>query len=443
MARIRLGGGAGALLLALSTVAAAHAQNTPTSQSLFVFTGSLPGAHVGAVVGNVGDADGDGRADLLVGSENLLTVYSGANLRVLYTIPADRPGDFERATILPVSDLDGDGRADFLVAAPGADNGDRVDAGGIFLHSAATGARIRPPSLGSAAGQRYGAAAILTGDLNNDGVPDAVIGAPGVNNGAGAINVVSLKNGNTIRTFLSSNPGERLGSGLAGFGDLSGDGVPDIAIGAPLNDPSGRQDAGRVVFFSVVGNGRILDQVFGAEAGGQFGATLANGGDVNGDGRADLIIGAPNRTAGDRPGAGLVFVLSIIPRSTIYRLEGAAAGDGFGTIAAGGTDINGDNRPDILVGAPLADVEGRADAGSIQVFSGADGRSLLALGGGAGDQLGAAATFLTDISGDARADILVGAPLFDALLTADVGAAVVLGAAGGGGPGGGDPDGPL
>jgi hypothetical protein len=442
MARLRLGGGAGALLLATVTFATAHAQTEPASQSLLVFTGSLPGAHVGAVVGNIGDADGDGRPDLIVGSENLLIAHSGANGGTLYTIPADRPGDFERATILPVADVDGDGRGDFLVAAPGADGENRTDAGGIFLYSAASGKRIRA-SLGGGAGQRYGASAIVTGDLNNDGVADLVVGAPGVNNGAGAINVISLANGNTIRTFLSSNAGERLGSALAGFGDLSGDSIPDIAIGAPLNDPSGRQDAGRVVFFSVVGNGRILDQIFGADPGGQFGATLANGGDVNGDGRADLIIGAPNRTAGDRAGAGLVFVISITPRATVYRLEGAAAGDAFGSLVAGGTDINADGRPDILVGTPLSDVEGRADAGSVQVFSGADGRPILSVGGGVGDQLGTAAVFLTDISGDSRADLLVGAPLFDALLTPDAGAAAVIGAAGGGTPGGGDPNGPL
>jgi hypothetical protein len=128
-------------------------------------------------VGGAGDANGDGRGDVLVGTESLLSVISGATGQPLYSIPADAPGDFDRAIAFPVSDLDGDGRDEIVVAAPHADPEGLVDAGALYLFSGATGQRLRAVPGVAAEGQ-FGASAALLGDVNGDGRPEVVVGAP-------------------------------------------------------------------------------------------------------------------------------------------------------------------------------------------------------------------------------------------------------------------------
>jgi hypothetical protein len=155
---------------------------------------------------------------------------------------------------------------------------------------------------------------------------------------------------------------------------------------------------------------------------------MANAGDVNGDGRQDLIVGAPGRTVAGQQGAGTVYVFSNLPFvSRILRLEGTNAGDGFGTVVAGGGDVNGDGRLDVLVGAPLADVDGRQDAGLVQVLSGQDGKVLLNYAGTTpGGQMGSSVAFVGDVTADGNSEIAVGAPLFEMPGVPAVGAAFVM-----------------
>jgi FG-GAP repeat len=403
----------GAMLLGSS---AALAQELPASGVLFSFTGAFANAHMGAVVGSAGDADGDGRGDFIAGNENVLTVVSGATGRPLYSIPADRPGDFAHATAFSVSDVDGDGRAEIVVAAPEAADIDEPAAGAVYLFSGATGRRLWV-SRGATAGARFGASAALIGDVNGDGLPDLVVGAPGTHEfdlpDAGSVAILSLADGTQLHHYRNTVAGERLGTAVAAVGDLDGDGRPDFAAGAPMAAPQGLPNAGLVLLISAA-DGRILDRIGGSEANSQFGASLAAAGDLDGDGRIDLLIGAPGRTVGGLPGAGTVSLWSTGGRRELSRLVGSEANAGFGAVLAGGGDFDGDGRPDFLVGAPRADVDGRVDAGRVQVFSGADLRLLLSRTGNTGDQLGSAAAFVGDLNGHGRSDIAVGAPFADA-----------------------------
>jgi FG-GAP repeat len=417
MAMVRRTFGSGlAVWLLLAAATSVRAQQTPGSQVLFSFTGALPNAHLGTVVGSAGDADGDGRGDLIVGTDSLLTVVSGATGQPLYSIHADQPGDFERATAFSVPDVDGDARAEIVVAAPQADDIGLPDAGAVFLISGATGRRLWV-SRGATAGARFGASAAVIGDLSGDGLPDLAVGAPGTHEfdlaDAGSVAILSLADGTQLHHYRNTTAGERLGTAVAAVGDLDGDGRPDFAAGAPAASPQGVPNAGLVLLVSAA-DGRILDRIGGSDANSQLGASLAAAGDVDGDGRIDLFIGAPGRSVGNNPGVGTVSVWSTAGKRELFRLAGSAAGDGFGSVLAGGGDVDGDGRSDLLVGTPLADVAGQLDAGLVQVFSGADFHLLLSRAGAAGDQMGSAAAFVGDLNGDGRTDVAAGAPLANA-----------------------------
>jgi hypothetical protein len=293
---------------------------------------------------------------------------------------------------------------------------------------------------GPATGSRFGAAIAVIGDINDDKVPDIAVGAPGITVGrqaeAGSIFVISGQDGTTLRTFSSEDLGPaHLGSALAAIDDVNADGHPELAVGAPDFSPPGHPNGGAVFTFSgrsgcplvsvLSGSdgcaflllrserdGSTLDaRVEGTEGGMRLGASLANAGDLNGDGRPELIVGAPGRTVGGKPLAGSVFVRTTLPfASTLFRIDGGAAGDQLGTTLAGGGDVNGDGTPEILVGAPLADVEGRADAGYAQLYSGSDGAQILSLAGAAGSRMGGGVAFCGDVNGDGRAEIVLGAP---------------------------------
>jgi FG-GAP repeat len=88
--------------------------------------------------------------------------------------------------------------------------------------------------------------------------------------------------------------------------------------------------------------------------------------------------------------------------------------------------VDGDGRADILVGSPHATVDGKPDTGLVQVFSGADGHPLLSIPGAAGSRLGTAVAFCGDVNGDKRTDIVIGAPGFNAFTTEGAGIAVVV-----------------
>src|SRR4051794_14119302 len=181
--------------------------------------------------------------------------------------------------------------------------------------------------------------------------------------------------------------GDRTGWSAARTGDVNGDGVPDMAIGAPLADPAGRTDAGAVyvVFgarplapktaLGTLGGAGFVIQ--GATPGDVAGTALAGAGDVNGDGRADLLVGAPHASDKGPDGNAAAYVvfgkadaapadLGTLGNGGI-EIRGAASGDDTGAAVAGLGDVNGDGRPDVAIGVPRA---GNGDAGAAYVVFG-------------------------------------------------------------------------
>jgi Ca2+-binding RTX toxin-like protein len=274
---------------------------------------------------------------------------------------------------------------------------------------------------------------------------------------AGSVDLASARP-NTVADGAART--DLTGASVAAAGDVNGDGLADVVVGAVQADPRGRSNAGTAFVVFGRGDGASVDlsrvangggfRIDGSASGDQLGGSVAGAGDVNGDGLADVVVGAGGAEHRGRGNAGAAYVVfgrrstSPVDAASLgsngFRIDGAAANDRAGTSVAGGRDVNGDGRPDVLVGAPQADHNGRANSGSVYaVFgqAGTDAVDLAALGtsgwaidgAAAGDQLSSAA-LTVDQTGDGRADVLAGARLADPSGRLDAGAAYLVSAVG-------------
>ena len=254
----------------------------------------------------------------------------------------------------------------------------------------------------------------VTGDVKGDGVPDFIVGAyrtdPGGKTDAGSAYVYSGANGILLYQKHGESTGDNFGTSVGMAGDVNGDGRADFIVGAFGTDPGGKSGAGSAYIYSGF-NGNLLYKRHGAATGDALGDSVSTAGDVNGDGRADFIVGAPFVTTGGKSTAGSAYVYSGADGSLLYQKEGGAAGDNLGISVATAGDANGDGTGDFIVGAYTADPGGKESAGSAYVYSGANGVLLHQKDGAStGDILGYSVSTAGDVNGDGEADFIVGAP---------------------------------
>ena len=210
--------------------------------------------------------------------------------------------------------------------------------------------------LGEAAGDQFGWIARVIGDVNADGCNDFVTSAPTRKNGganAGRVYVYSGRSG-ALLWKVDGAPGDQLGSGIEAAGDVNGDGIADVIASAPEID-SAYLYSGR--------DGRTLRTLHGEKPGDRFGEHVASVGDLDGDGYADVIVGAPGNNAGAK-GAGRAYVYSGKSGQLLLTLTGERGGDAFGSTVAGYSDASSHF---IVVGAPGA---GARKTGRVYVYSG-------------------------------------------------------------------------
>ena len=269
-------------------------------------------------------------------------------------------------------DVNGDGFEDAIVGAPGQNEGGTV---WVAYGSSEGPVGFRWSHAPADADQRFGSSVAGAGDLNGDGYSDIVVGAPhySVNKAdsgtAYAFYGSSTGLGSKRNWQVSGQAGDLFGATVAGLGDVDGDGFSDIAVGSPEAGIGGA-----VQYFEGGPTGLVLnaDWSFSAtEADVGLGATLSGVGDINGDGHADMVVGVPN----DDDGRGRIHVfygtetgLASTPGTTIV---GIAENVGFGTYLAGLGDVNGDGFSDLAVGSPKY-IHDEPNEGLVEVFLGSD-----------------------------------------------------------------------
>jgi hypothetical protein len=340
------------------------------------------------------DVDQDGYDDFAIGSPTdatggvdagSLTVRSGLTSRVLFTVNGD-PGDRLGASIAFVGDHDGDGYPDVAVGSPGDSvllNGGpfSIRSGSVRVYSGATGMLLTSLYV-PAFNAGFGASSAFVGDTNGDGIPEVAVGAPQQGGGAGSVHIMGLDGG--LVTSFFGFPGDYLGLSLAG-GDLDGDGTVDIVAGAR---PASTFTGGRVRVFDL----RTMTQVFEAAGGfseGSYGTTLAIIDDLNGDGSRDVLVGSPDFGFLGQLEGGRALALNGANGQLIRETRGVG-GQRLGTAVAALGDINDDGVPEYVVGGDGDDTMG-VDCGTLQVVSGVTGLAIREFFGDAvGAQLGRA-----------------------------------------------------
>jgi hypothetical protein len=395
-----------------------------------VHQGDQATERLGSALAGAGDVDGDLVPDRIAGSwafgagAGRARVFSGADGSTLFVFTGQNPAEYLGCGVDAAGDVNGDGHGDLLVAAYG-DGTNGVESGAVWILSGADGTVLRALH-GNAALERFGVSVARAGDVNGDLVPDVIVGASGATPSgfdSGRAAVFSGADGSLLDDFPGQAANENAGHAVAGVGDVNGDGRADVAIGAWGARPQGI-NSGTVRVHSGL-DGSLLHVFDGGGVGDYQGWAVAAAGDVDGDGFDDVAVGAPMCDAAGLD-AGRVTVYSGFDGATRWIVDGPAPEGRFGWALAAAGDTNGDGVPDLVAGAPLLDLGG-GRLGGAAVISGSDGSLLEVLPGEAlFDSFGWAVGGPGDVNGDGFDDVLVGAPASNGPAGVDLGSAYLL-----------------
>ncbi|SDG67010.1 Por secretion system C-terminal sorting domain-containing protein [Dyadobacter soli] len=397
-----------------------------------------PGAMMGFAVAGAGDVDGDGFSDVMAGArlyangqvlEGAAFIFKGSAGGVVTANPTVIEGNqvdsrFGHA-LSSAGDVNGDGFSDIAIGAYLYDKGSSNEGVVMIHHGSANGiSTVASQTLESDQVEaQFGFSVACAGDVNGDGYADLIAGARyydkgQVNEGAAFIYQGSKDGLNaTPVSVLESNQGDAwMGSAVAPAGDVNGDGFSDVLVGSWAFD-HGQKDEGSVFVWYGGGNSfqdRTYNVVYTNQVVSGSGCSVANAGDVNGDGYSDLLIGAYLFDNGQSQ-EGVAFLYyggpTGIDLNSSKLLECNQADAAFGKVAAAG-DINGDGFGDVLVGAPNFDnVEN--NEGAVFVFhgSGAGLSGIVATieSNISNAFMGNAVSSAGDTNGDGYDDIVIGA----------------------------------
>jgi hypothetical protein len=378
----------------------------------------------------VSDIDDDGVNDYLVGAydyqvrypspiklsehQGRAFVFSGKTGKLVFTLdtPVAMPSAAFGFSVADAGDVNKDGTPDFFVGAFGYEGSGKAF---VFSGKDATLVHaLQAPQRQIGAGFGWSVSAL--GDLNDDGVPELIVGAFG-QDGEGKAFVFDGDTGKLLRTLESPQPpsGSAFGWSVANAGDLNKDGVADILVGAPYSTVGATTVQGRVYALSGK-DGKLLLTLDDPQpaAGEVFGWRITSAGDLNKDGVPDILVGAPYKDVGANPSQGQAFVFNGADGKILYILNNPAPKPyaGFGYVLVRGPDVDEDSASEILVGAPFQTVDQFHVQGEVFVFNGWDGRHLITFDDPyphQGASFGYSIASPGDVNGDKFPDFAIGA----------------------------------
>lgn len=480
----------------------------------FAIDGIEADDNIGGAIGAAGDINNDGFDDFIIGapfrdfrggayilfgsetgfgSRFNLAELTGANGFFLEgtsasdltffpggIVPTPTPTfSFSGVSIDGVGDLDNDGFDDIAIGSPGGGSSEvHVLYGGEQFPDELSvdddidgnnGFEIEEPDF-----DFFGVSVSGAGDFNDDGFADLVVSATGFDNDPGEayvifgstagfpaeLDVATLGNGEVLR-LVGTAPGEDVGQSVSDTGDVNGDGIDDVLVGAPSGNFSDLDTRSYVVFGSRNGfpdeimlsdlNGSDGFALVGLDPDDLTGWSVSSAGDINADGIADLLVGAPEANAnGDNSGQVYVVFgsqagfpsqldLASLNGSNGFAIAGLAAGDELGRVVSQAGDLNDDGIDDIVLGAPQADVNGENSGQAYAIFGSTarfqaafdlnslDGSHGFVVNGiNAGDNLGSGVSGIGDFNGDGIDDLALGAPDASANGNAESGQSYVI-----------------
>ncbi len=411
----------------ISTTAAARVESNQVS------------AYMGVSAASAGDVNGDGYSDVIVGAEGYdngqtnegaAFVYHGSASGISNTaaamVQSSQAGAYMGFSAASAGDVNGDGYSDVIVGADSYTNGQTYEGAAFVYHGSPAGiSTISTASLeNNQASANYGNAVTTAGDVNGDGFSDVIIASQYYDNGEineGAV-FVYLGTANGISTTISSTieGGQifsEIGSSVSTAGDINADGYSDIIIGARYYDNGEHLEGGGLVFYGSPSgiNTSSFDLLEVNQPDAFFGYSVANAGDVNGDGYGDIIAGA---YLYDNPevdeGAAFIFLgsstgISLVPNITLQSNQANAF---FGYSVAGAGDVNGDGYSDVIVGA-YNYTNNQANEGVVFIFLGSPSGTITTYStllehNQSNAAFGYCVSGTGDVNGDGFSDIVIG-----------------------------------
>jgi hypothetical protein len=392
----------------------------------------------GIAVAAAGDVNGDGFGDVVVGApffENgaaregrahlYLGTASGLATTFAWSVESDQMNGFLGNSVASAGDVNGDGFDDVIIGVSGFEIGEMDEGAARVYHGSPAGLATTPAwtATGKQPFAYFGQSVASAGDVNGDGFDDVIVGAYQFSDDQPREGRVLVYLGSatglssTAAWFVDGDQTDSFfGNSVAAAGDVNGDGYGDVIVGAPyfIRDLVGF--VGRAALYLGSATGLATSPAWTVEGDDTryLGEWVAGAGDVNGDGFADVVVGAPGFQ-----GAAFVYLGSPagLDASPDWSAESDQFAAHFGGCVASAGDVNGDGYSDVIVGAASFDGVVR-DEGRASVYLGsstglASEKDWSARSNQAEAYFGVAVSGAGDVNGDGFGDVIVGAHLFD------------------------------